>query len=219
MAKYNIHRRFASPMYIGVSPKVRSVMRMFGVTLERLRERSIEHKCNMDIKEGDVVYITGPSGAGKSVLLRELEAAVAGDEKINLNDIELPRGKAVIDFIDGDVLESLKLLGYAGLSDVFCVLKEPGLLSDGQKWRFRLACGLASGKKFIFADEYCCGLDRVSASVISYNIRKFARRNGVTFILASSHQDVLSDLRPDVLVLKELSGPAEVIYKGSLSGT
>jgi len=104
---------------------------------------------------------------------------------------------------------------YAGLSDVFCMLNQPVLLSDGQKWRFRLACGLASGRKFIFADEYCCELDRITASVISYNIHKFARRTGVSFILASSHQDVLADLQPDVLVMKELSGPTNVIYKHS----
>jgi hypothetical protein len=35
----------------------------------------------------------------------------------------------------------------------------------------------------------------------------------VTFVLASSHEDTLVDLAPDVLVVKELSGRAQVIYK------
>jgi hypothetical protein len=33
-------------------------------------------------------------------------------------------------------------------------------------------------------------------------------------VLASSHDDVLLDLAPDVLVVKDFSGPAEVIYQG-----
>jgi ABC-type ATPase with predicted acetyltransferase domain len=72
---------------------------------------------------------------------------------------------------------------------------------------------LATGKKFVFADEFCSNLDRITAAVISYNVHKFAKRNGVTFILASSHDDILLDLAPDVLIVKELCGPTQVIYK------
>ena len=188
-------------------------MGMFGLTAERLREGVFSVECQLTVEAGDVVYITGPSGCGKSVLLAELERAVASADRINLSEIELPADRLVVDCIDGDFIEALRLLSVAGLSDVFCVLNGPANLSDGQKWRFRLAAALASGKKFVFADEFCANLDRVTAAVIAYNVHKFARRNGVTFILASSHDDIPADLQPDVLVVKELSGPAEVIYK------
>jgi endonuclease/exonuclease/phosphatase family metal-dependent hydrolase len=56
-------------------------------------------------------------------------------------------------------------------------------------------------------------LDRIAAAVISYNIHKYAKRTGVIFILASSHEDILLDLSPDVLVVQELSGPTRVTYK------
>jgi hypothetical protein len=72
---------------------------------------------------------------------------------------------------------------------------------------------LASEKKFIFADEFCSELDRITAAVISYNIQRHAKRTGMIFILASSHEDILLDLAPDVLVAQELSGPTQVIYK------
>ena len=72
---------------------------------------------------------------------------------------------------------------------------------------------LASKKRFVFADEFCSELDRITAAVIAYNIHKFAKKNGVTFVLASSHEDILLDLAPDVMVVKELSGKTEVIYK------
>lgn len=188
-------------------------MRMFGLTSDRLTENCIEHKCQIQINAGDIVYITGPSGAGKSVLLREIEKVIPTEQKINLDEIDLPLDKTLIECFHGDLMELLKALSVAGLNDIFCILNAPGNLSEGQKYRFRLAQALASGRKFILADEFCSNLDRISASVISHNIQKCARRLGVTFILASCHDDLLADLQPDVLIIKELSGKTEIIYK------
>jgi ABC-type ATPase with predicted acetyltransferase domain len=186
---------------------------MFGLTTDRLAKTSFTVNGQLEINKGDIVYITGPSGAGKSVLLKELEKSVPASDKANLNEVKLPCDKSVIDCIGGDFLEGLKLLSIAGINDAFCVLNQPTNLSDGQKYRFRLAVALGSGAKFIFADEFCSELDRITAAVISYNIQKYAKRTGVTFILASSHEDILLDLAPDVLVVQELSGPTQVIYK------
>lgn len=211
MAMYNISKTLGREGRI--SERSAAVMRMFGLTKDRLGEAGCMINCQLEINEGDIVYITGPSGAGKSVLLRELEKAIPASERVNLNKIELAEDKSVIDCIDGDFVEGLKTLSVAGLNDAFCVLNRPANLSDGQKYRFRLAVALSSGAKYIFADEYCSELDRITAAVISYNIHKYAKRTGVTFILASSHEDVLLDLAPDVLVVKELSGATRVTYK------
>jgi len=186
---------------------------MFGVSVERLNEKAVTHCCRLEVNDGDIVYITGPSGAGKSVLLREIERQLPSGESINLNDIEAPAERAVIDCFEGDIVQSLWLLSMAGLSDVFCIVNQPKNLSEGQQYRFRLAVALASGRKYIFGDEFCSNLDRITAAVISYNVRKFAKRMGVTFFLASSHEDILADLRPDVLVVKDFRGEAEVTYK------
>ena len=212
MPIYSVSKTF--PWQGRITSKVAAVMRMFGVSVERLAERCVSYKCELEINEGDVVYITGPSGAGKSVLLRELEKRVPSSEKVSLNEIELPDDRSLIDCIDDDFLGSLRVLSVAGLNDVFCVLNQPANLSDGQKYRFRLAKAIAAGKRFIFADEFCSNLDRITAAVISYNLRKFAKRNGVTFVLAGSCDDILADLRPDVLVVKELSGQIEIAYRG-----
>jgi ABC-type ATPase with predicted acetyltransferase domain len=193
--------------------KVVQVCRMFGLTVDRLKQRCVINNCRLEINDGDIVYITGPSGAGKSVLLKELEKAVPASDRVNLARIKLPRDKTLIDCVDADMLTSLRMLSEAGLNDVFCILNQPANLSDGQKYRFRLAMAMAAEKKFIFADEFCCGLDDITAAVISYNIHKFAKRTGTTFILASSHRDNLLDLTPDVLIIKELSEKAQVIYK------
>jgi hypothetical protein len=49
--------------------------------------------------------------------------------------------------------------------------------------------------------------------VISYSVHKYAKRYGTTFILASSAQDILMELAPDVLVSTQMYGPSEVTYK------
>jgi ABC-type ATPase with predicted acetyltransferase domain len=198
---------------VEVTERVRGVSRMFGLTLDRLRERSPSFKCKIKVKEGDVVYITGPSGAGKSVILRELEKQVIGEDAINLSDVELSGERSVIDSTSGEFLDSLKFLSTAGLSDAFCLLNRTAHLSEGQQWRLKLAKALASGRKYIFADEFCSGLDRISAGVVSYRVRRYAKERRVTFFLASSHEDVLSELQPDVIIRLDLSGSAEVVYK------
>ncbi len=196
-----------------ITDKMASVCRMFGLTADRLRERKVNYSCQLQISDSDIVYLSGPSGAGKSVLLRELEKSVPASDRINLDKIKLPDDKTLIDCIDAGLLDSLKILSLAGLNDCFCILNQPRNLSDGQKYRFRLAMAVAMKRKFIFADEFCSELDRIIAAVISSNIYKFAKRTGTIFILASSHNDILLDLSPDVLIATELSGTTEVIYK------
>lgn len=196
-----------------VTKRVRNICKMFGLTINRLREQQKTHSCKLDIKPGDVIYITGPSGSGKSILLRELENSIKPQERINISQIELPLDKTVIDCMKESLLVSLQLLSTAGLSDCFCILNQPANLSDGEKFRFRLAMTLAMNKKYVFVDEFTSDLDRITACSISYKLRKFAKKNGTIFILASSHQDMLMDLAPDILITRESSGQMYVTYK------
>ncbi len=211
MTTYRLSKRFAweGPL----SSRGTKVCRMFGLTVDRLTAHLPSHACRLEIVPGDVVYLTGPSGSGKTVLLNELEQAVPPDERINLVEIDLPETRMVIDCFEDDIVTSLKTLSLVGLSEVFATLQRPSHLSAGQKYRFRLAQALTSGKGFIFADEFCSELDRVTAATVAFNIHRFARQTNTTFVLASSRDDILVDLAPDVLVVKDLSGPADIIYK------
>jgi ABC-type ATPase with predicted acetyltransferase domain len=212
MTKLSISKRFTwdGPL----TDKGARLCRMFGLTVERLTERAPTHTCRLDLGPGDIVYITGPSGAGKSVLLCEIKNALPAAGRVSLDDIPIPDDSTVIDCFDGDVVTTLRTLSTVGLSEVFAILNRPCHLSAGQKYRYRLAQALAVGKPFVLADEFCSELDRVTAATVAYNIHKFAKRTQTTFVLASSHDDILIDLVPDLLVVKDFSGPAEVIHKG-----
>jgi ABC-type ATPase with predicted acetyltransferase domain len=217
MSEYRIKKTFAR--YDNLTDKCIAVMRMFGLTKERLGR--IGFKCNLtlSIETGDIIYITGPSGSGKTVILNELQKAIPQKHRINLSTVKIPKDEAVVDCIDADLIETLRYFSTAGLADCPALLNTPANLSEGQQWRFRLALALAAvsapgaGRRFIFADEFCSLLDRITAACISHSIRKFADRYKVTFILASAHQDILSDLLPDAIVTRDLSGNTEITYK------
>ncbi len=189
------------------------VCRMFGLTVDRLSDQAVTHACSPDIRPGDIVYITGPSGAGKSVLLRELQKCVPAAQALNLAAIPLPDDRSVIDCFEGPIEESLRLLSLVALSEVFCVLNQPARLSEGQKFRFRLARAFASDPRFIFADEFCAELDAVTAATVAFNVHRVVKRTHITFLAASSRSDILADLAPDVLIVKDFAGPAEVSYR------
>lgn len=211
MPEYHIEKTFAR--YNNLSDKCVSVMRMFGLTKERLDRIDFKCDCTVSIEQGDIIYITGPSGSGKTVILNELQKAIPARQRINLSKIRIPKDKAVVDCIKADLIETLRYFSTAGLADCPALLNKPANLSEGQQWRYRLALALASGRQFIFADEFGSLLDRITAACISHSIRKFADRYKTTFILASAHQDILRDLLPDAIVTRDLSGNTETTYK------
>ena len=143
MTTYRVCKRF--DLRREVTSKSADAMRLFGLTAEQMAEKAVTHKLEIDIEAGDVVYITGPSGGGKSVLLGELEKKIPQTERTNLNCIELSENKTLLDCIEGDLLHSLRVLSTVGLNDCLCILNSPAKLSDGQKYRYRLASAIASG--------------------------------------------------------------------------
>ncbi len=197
---YKIDKRFKTR--VQRSPRVLEIAEAFGIGLED-KEFVVFDNLELEVRQGDVVYITGQSGGGKSVLLRELASQMREEGKsvVNLDDIWF-EDAPLIDQIGTDTNHAIQLLASAGISDAYLYVRKPPELSDGQRYRFRLAKAIETGAQVWVADEFLAILDRTTAKVIAFSLQKVARRAGATVLVATTHTDMVADLAPDLVVDK-----------------
>jgi len=239
---------------VEASVNVLRVAGMFGLGLDEQREMVVIPPTELTLRRGEIVFVTGPSGSGKSSLLRLIAEGLAGHAEAyaqRLEDLPALADKPLVDCFAGRTLEEVTaLLAVAGLNDAWVMLRRPGELSDGQRYRLRLAQGLSlAGKGWdakpqaagdmrtpalrpspqpsatpggqeaagrwvvLLADEFGATLDRVTAKVIARNVRKWVKRSGACLVVATTHDDLLESLAPDVLVYKDLGGGMEVLQR------
>lgn len=200
MGIYRVDKRYNTE--VERSKRVLEIAEAFGLGLDN-KEFVVFDNLDIEIRQGDVVYITGQSGSGKSTVLRELSAkmkseglTVADIDKVELKDVPL------IDQIGTTTKEALTFLSIAGLNDAYLFIRKPAELSDGQRYRFRLAKLIESGAQVWIADEFLAVLDRTTAKVIAFNLQKVARNVGATVLVATTHDDMVKDLAPTVTIDK-----------------
>jgi ABC-type ATPase with predicted acetyltransferase domain len=208
------------------TPRVCQIAAMFGLGVDESRRVAIVPPLELDLEPGQVVFITGASGGGKSTLLRLIADRLAGCPDGRVIDFASPlppdEGRSLVDALGGELEQAVRRLSLAGLNDAFVMLRRPVELSDGQRYRWRLAQAIQAAElapstgdpsgalTVVLADEFASTLDRLTAAVIARNVRKWTRRSGVCFVAATAHDDLLEPLEPDVLIVQHPGAGMEV---------
>ena len=196
---------------VALTRRTIAVAEAFGLGVDEEQEHVVLDNVELKIGPQDVVLISGDSGSGKSVLLNAIRADL-GNEAADIGDVHPDPSLPLIETIGQTVEEGLLLLSMVGLNDAFLFLRTYDQLSDGQKYRYRLAKLIESGKQWWVMDEFCATLDRDTAKIIAFNLQKLARIQGKAVIAATTHQDLLKDLRPDVHVHKRFGKEIAISY-------
>jgi ABC-type ATPase with predicted acetyltransferase domain len=207
--KFTINIRFQTRT--DITPRTIGVAEAFGLGVDDYKEHVIYDDAEFKIGPKDVVYITGESGSGKSVLLRALEKDL-GEEAVNVDSVQSDPEKPIIETVGSTLNEGLELLSRVGLNDAYLFLRRCRELSDGQRYRYRIAKLIESGKQWWVMDEFCATLDRETAKIVAFNVQKQARREGKAVIVATTHTDLFEDLAPSVHIHKGWGKRLEVHY-------
>jgi len=210
MTTYTINQRFTAS--VERTDRVLEVAEAFGLGLDD-KEFVVFDNQPIDIHPGDVCYVTGQSGSGKSTVLRELKKLMV-EEGLSVCDIDAIefQDKPLINQIGTDTNDALRLLAIAGISDAYLYIRKPTELSDGQRYRFRLAKLIESRAQVWVADEFMAVVDRDTAKNIAFNMQKVARTAGATLLVATTHTDLRQDLAPTLYIEKRYREKIEICY-------
>jgi ABC-type transport system involved in cytochrome c biogenesis ATPase subunit/GNAT superfamily N-acetyltransferase len=188
-----------------------AVCEAFGLGVDEAKRFVVFDDFSLEFRRGDLVYVTGDSGGGKSLLLRAFKNYF-GEEAVELNDLQISSEETLIEGVGKDVKEAIEILSLCGLNDAFLFLRRFKELSDGQKYRYKLAKLVNCKEKTVWlVDEFCASLDRVMARVVAFLFQKVARKLGKTVVVATTHDDLFEDFQPDILVRKGFEGEVEIV--------
>jgi len=199
-----------------VTQRTIAVSEAFGLGVDQQQKFPIYDNVELKIGPKDIVLITGDSGSGKSVLLKALAKDIQDNPElggiVNITDIVIDEEKPLIETVGKTVEEGLELLSRVGLNDAFLFVRRYRELSDGQRYRYRIAKMIESGAQWWVMDEFCATLDRDTAKIVAFNVQKLARKEGKAVLAATTHTDLFDDLAPSVHIHKRYGKEITVNY-------
>jgi len=195
-----------------ITDRTVAVAEAFGMGISDFQQHLIYDDVELKVGPQDIVYVTGDSGSGKSVLLNAIIRDLKPHEAARMSEVEIDPDKPLIDTVGETVGEGLELLSKVGLNDAFLFVRRYDQLSEGQKYRYRLAKLIESGAQWWIMDEFCSTLDRDTARIVAFNVQKLARKLGKAVVAATTHTDLFEDLRPSVHIHKRFGKEIRIKY-------
>jgi putative ABC transport system ATP-binding protein len=192
---------------------------------------------DMDIAEGEAVFVCGESGSGKSTLLKLLNGAASADsgeilyagksvdeyDPVMLRREVLLCGQSVYLF-DGSVEDNFtEYYKYRDLPPVsrdeahtylkICAADFPldapcSTMSGGERQRVFTSICLSFRPKVLLLDEPTSALDDTTANMMMANIKVFCKENNMTLIVVS-HNQALSESFADCTITLTGGGSCE----------
>jgi ABC-type lipoprotein export system ATPase subunit/GNAT superfamily N-acetyltransferase len=143
-----------------------------------------------------VILLTGPSGSGKSRRLAGLLAAQPPSRRVHLARAPDAADLCALDTLGVPGPIAMDAMAAAGLAEPALWLRPASVLSTGERARLALARVIAHARRadLCVCDEFASHLDRATAQALGATASRWARRAGVTLLLASPHADTATFL-------------------------
>ena len=203
------------------SPRVLEVVLRFGQPAAG-GVRVIADGLRLTFAPGTITLVLGPSGAGKSSLLAAVAEALPGTRSIDAECF--PADVAVIDAVapTRPVAEAMRALTACGLGEPCCWTRRFSQLSEGERFRARLARAITLHRRAgteapLLCDEFGARLHVRLARATAFNLRKLATRERLRLVVACSREDLAVDLQPDTVVRLGPSGVESVSARQGLA--
>jgi ABC-type lipoprotein export system ATPase subunit/GNAT superfamily N-acetyltransferase len=193
------------------TPRTRTIAENFGLGTDSAQRFTLYDNIKPRIRPTDIVLITGDSGSGKSALLKAIKTDL-GTAAQDTKDLQINPNTPIIETTGKNTTQALQTLSKAGLNDAFLFLRNYNQLSDGQKHRYQIARLTETPAQWWILDEFCSTLDRDTARIVAFNLQKLARAQGKAVIAATTHNDLLKDLAPNVHIHKRYGKQVTIRY-------
>ncbi|MEU8539749.1 hypothetical protein AB0C52_07060 [Streptomyces sp. NPDC048717] len=205
---------WSRPAFGGGTESSRIITSVFGLSDDRFTAVPVLE--DVIVPSTGITYVTGYSGAGKSKLL-ELFRSQHPEAHVPSGPADPADDRPLVELFDMPLQKTLSLLGQVGLGEAFTYLTPYNRLSDGQRARARLALAYSESRRLLVIDEFLSTLDRESARIAAYGFQRFCRRNGVSAVVATAHDDLVGALGPDLLIKLDYNGEKNVVQQPCLA--
>lgn len=185
----------------------------FGVSLDQHPQQIIFEGIKVELS-APLTYIYGISGAGKSKLLHAIMKDLPCSSLLpTVKRDTVP----IIDLFDIPRDEAIKYLVTVGLGEVFLFIRSYQQLSDGQKYRLRLALALSFSPKILIIDDFLENVDRDTAKAIAMTFSSQCKKKGIQIFLASVDSDLVDYLQPNQLIVFNFTGTKTIKIDNPIS--